>query len=229
MDERQGTSRHFSQHGSAPAAGDSLDVYEQETNVLKEVLAHWDDTRVPQAPEEGESIAPEKYDNGTLAKLALEHSAVFLAAQEDIAKALSVGGRHDLEHKLSQAAEAMRPKLSRLDKLSRGVSPLSLAGDSQFLDAFTDLRSVLQPELLDEDTSPEALGEALGERRQDLRTAKYIRKHAPSAPGRRRWYDRLPFMVRLQTAYDRSRGFPWAESAPVASSKVAKRYDREAS
>lgn len=229
MSERKGTSRHFSQHGSAPTTGDSLDVYAEESDILKQVLAHWDDTRPPHAPAEGESGAPEKWDNGTLGKLTLEHAALLLAAQEDIAKALSVGGRHDLEHRLSQAAESMRPKLSRMDKLSRGVNPISLAGDPQFLDAFTDLRSTLQPELLDDRTSPHALEEGLGERRQDLRSAKYIRKHAPSAPGPRRWYDKLPFMVRAHTAYDRTRGFPWAESAPLASSEVAQRYDGEAS
>ena len=68
---------------------------------------------------------------------------------------------------------------------------------------------------------------ALGPERHRLRSAKFIRKHAPAHPGPPgRWYDRIPVLLRLRAAEDRLRGFPWGESR-LGDRKLARRYDRE--
>lgn len=227
MSELGNMKRHWSQHGTS-TSGDSLDLFGEENEVLRQVFARWDTTSLEGEVQDGRSLAPEKYDSGTLGKLALEHAAVRLAAERDMSRALSIAGRHDLEHKLTEEIRATQPLLARMDKLSRGVNPVSLAGDGAWVNTLSELRQVLQPSLLDEVLSAGALALALAEHRNQLHSAKFLRKHAPTHPAKSTWFNRLPFMVRLQTAYDRSRGFPWAESAPLASTKVAERYDNEA-
>lgn len=217
--------RHVTRHGTS-ASGDSLDLYGEETALLVEMLSHWDETRLEEAPEEGSSAAPEKWDNGTLGKLVIEHSAVWLAARRDIARVLSVAGRHDLELQLTEPSRTMADSLGRLEKQARGINPVTLAGDPSFVDTLMELRTYIQPALLNPALAASALGQAVGDHRRELHTARYIRKHAPVHPGGG-WSDKVPFLLRLRTAYDRSRGFPWAESAPLASKPVAEHYDRE--
>lgn len=121
----------------------------------------------------------------------------------------------------------MEGQLSALATMSAGVSPMSLAGSREFVEALQELRATLQPCLLDASLSKERLIEALGGHRAELHSAKYLRKHAPTHPSQGKWYDKVPILLRLHTAYDRVRGFPWAESSPLASPSVADRYDRE--
>lgn len=228
MSDLSSLKRHVTQH-SFSSAGDSLDFYAEERDVLTELLSHWDQTRIDEPLAEGESAAPQKWDNGTVSKLVLEHAALFRASAEDLGHALSVAGRHDIEHRTTGLVDAMRGPLRQMAKLSRGVNPMSLAGDTAWVEAFTTLRTVLQPVLLDPGLSAQAMQEAIGEQRQGLHSAKYIRKHAPTSPSTSGWVKKVPFLLRVQAAYDRSRGFPWAESGPQASTKIAKHYDREAS
>lgn len=217
---------HGTRHGG-PAHGDALDVYVEQSDLLKAALADWDATRLDQSPAPGESVAPAKYDNGTLGKVILEHTALRLAAQRDIARALTSAGRHDIEGPLTAQVERLAPLITAVERLSRGVNPVSLAGSDQFLDALTNLRSELQPALLHPSPAPQELADALGEHRRELHSAKYVRRHAPTAPAPDKWYDKVPLLLRLHTAFDRGRGFPWAESSPSSSRTVSDRYDRD--
>ena len=216
---------HGTAHG-ARAGGDSLSLYGEEKELLLSAFAEWDGTRLDKGPDPGQSVAAEKYDNGTIGKLVLEHTALFVAAVRDLRTGLSAAGRHDLEQALGELVEQVAPRLGRVDELARGTAPVSLAGNADFVEALTQLRVVLQPALLGL-PGAEELGQALGERRRDLRSLRWLRKHAPTAfvPGR--WYDRVPLLLRLHTALDRGRGFPWAESRPMSSPQVADRYDRQ--
>jgi hypothetical protein len=144
----------------------------------------------------------------------------------DVRRALSDAGRHDLEHRLAEQSVSIAPLLSRVDKLARGVGTLSLAGSEEFVEALTELRAAVQPALFD-GPSPFDLGQALGEQRAQLRSARWVRRHAPTSPSPGKWYDKVPLFLRLHTALDRGRGFPWAESRPIASPEIAQHYDQQ--
>ena len=112
---------------------------------------------------------------------------------------------------------------------ARGVQPISVAITPGFIEAVEQLQELLGPEL---GGGPESLARfeltaALGSERAQLRSAKFIRKHAPAHPGpERRWYDRVPALLRVHAAEDRLRGFPWGESR-LGDRELAERYDRE--
>jgi hypothetical protein len=207
-----------------------LDLFDQESKVLRDLFAEWARTRPEAVDADRGQQAAARWDNGTLGKLVLEHGSVRLGAGQEIARVLRHGGNGEAARALSENDESCRRLLDRLDEMSRGVNPVSLAASTDYTAAIEELYQLLQPELEGPATavSPGQLAKALGDARADLRTADYVRKHAPSHPGPARWYDGVPLLLRLRTAYDRSRGFPWAESAPLASTEVAARYDQEA-
>ncbi|MGI8753535.1 MAG: hypothetical protein ACR2MN_14720 [Acidimicrobiales bacterium] len=67
-----------------------------------------------------------------------------------------------------------------------------------------------------------------GAKDDTLRSARYVRKHAPSHPNPHpRWYSELPLVQRLHTIYDRVRGFPWPESKPFMDEQLADKYNQE--
>jgi hypothetical protein len=112
---------------------------------------------------------------------------------------------------------------------SHGIQPISLAITPGFVDGVTRLQEILRTDLNPSlKMSPLSdISNCLADDRSRLRSAKFIRKHAPAHPGAvRRWYDRIPFLLRMHAAEDRLRGFPWGESS-LGDRKLAERYDRE--
>ena len=110
------------------------------------------------------------------------------------------------------------------------MQPISVAITPGFIEAVEQLQELLRPELGGAPESQarlELTRRSWGRSAARLRSAKFIRKHAPAHPGpERRWYDRVPILLRLHAAEDRLRGFPWGESS-LGDRKLAERYDRE--
>ena len=217
---------HFTQHGSR-TTGDALDLFADETVLLEQLLANWRSTTPD--PSMGEKVVTAKWDHGTIGKLLLEHTAVRLAASEDVARVLAEEGRDAAATLLTVENEAVRPLLDQMYDSARGVQPIYVATTPSFVEPADALFDLLGPALekaqLNETIA--FLTATLGSERRRLRSAKFIRKHAPAHPGPPgRWYDRIPVLLRLHAAEDRLRGFPWGEST-LGDRKLARRYDRE--
>ena len=217
---------HFTQHGSR-TSGDALDLFVDETDLLRQLFAKWN-TTTPDRTMGGHAVTV-KWDHGTIGKLLLEHAAVRLAAGEDIARVLRDLDRTQECSRIEQTNHLARPIIGQMYDSSRGVQPISVAIAPSFIEAVEQLQELLRPEL---GGSPESrarleLRAALGSERRRLRSAKFIRKHAPARPPTsHRWYDRFPVLLRLRAAEDRMRGFPWGESS-LGDRSLAERYDRE--
>lgn len=218
---------HFTQHGTR-TRGDALDLFVEETSLLRELFAKWQTT----TPERtmGDKVVTAKWDHGTIGKLLLEHAAVRLAAGEEIVRILQEIGRSpESSVLLEETNHLVRPVLDEMYDSGRGVQPISVAVNPEFIEAVQQLQELLRPQLggAAETRMQDELTSALGPERVRLRSAKFIRKHSPAHPGPdRRWYDRVPFLLRVHAAEDRLRGFPWGESG-LGDRELAKRYDRE--
>ena len=217
---------HFTQHGSR-TTGDALDLFADETVLLQKLSVNWSSTTPD--PSMGEKVVTAKWDHGTIGKLLLEHTAVRLAASEDVARVLAEEGRDAVATLLTVENQAVRPLLDQMYDSARGVQPIYVATTSSFVEPADALFDLLGPALektkLNETMA--ILTATLGSDRRRLRSAKFIRKHAPAHPGPPgRWYDRIPVLLRLRAAEDRLRGFPWGESS-LGDRKLARRYDRE--
>lgn len=215
--------RRFTRHGSGNG-GDSLDVLHEEAQVLRVALRQWRGAAAPGQAPDGPAAVERNWDAGTLGKVVLEHAALWLAAARDVTRALGTGARSEA---LSAQAEHARPFVDRLEVLGRGTEPVAAAANQDFRLAVDELGAALSQPLSDPDLAGK-LADELGDRRHRLRTARWVRRHAPVHPGPRRWYDTVGPIVRLETAWGRARGFPWPQSAPMASRTVAEQFDQEA-
>ena len=218
---------HFTQHGSS-TTGDALDLFADETDLIGELFAAWRASTPDRAM--GEKVVNAKWDHGTIGKLLLEHTAVRLAAIEDIARVISEkGGADEVASSLSDENNSVRPLLDQMYDNSRGVQPISVSIAPGFVEAVEALYDVIRPGLGQAPLrrTMMTLTAALGAERRRLHSAKFIRKHAPAHPGPPdRWYDRIPILLRLRAAEDRLRGFPWGESS-LGDRKLARHYDHE--
>ncbi|HVX23440.1 MAG TPA: hypothetical protein VHB02_19010 [Acidimicrobiales bacterium] len=210
---------HLLRHGGT-GPGDSLDLLAAERDALDRLLGEWSATR-PGVHAPATAVVT-KWDHGTLGKLLLERSAVWLAAREDVARALDRAGQEAAVGDLRGDAGELRSIVDRMDRASRGVQPISLAVSPEFDEAVSRLGQQVASGALRPAAVAEA-GRAVGPFRADLRSASFVRRHAPTHPGRGR---RRPLSERLHTALDRLRGLPWAES-PLADRAIAQRYDQE--
>ena len=101
---------HFTQHGT-PTNGDALNLFIEESEVLRQLFAKWNTTTPNRTMGEGAVTA--KWDHGTVGKLLLEHAAVRLAMSEDIARVLGEVGRTRVLP--TRANEPSRPTSARPD------------------------------------------------------------------------------------------------------------------
>ena len=217
---------HFTQHGSR-TTGDALDLFADETTLLEDLFKAWKATTPDRSM--GDEVVTAKWDHGTVGKLLLEHTAVRVAASEDVARVLSELGSDGVASLLVDENKAVRPILDQMYDSARGVQPISVAVTPSFVKPADALFGVIGPGLGQAQLSQTmaVLTGALGSERHRLHAAKFIRKHAPTHPGPPgRWYDRIPILLRLRAAEDRLLGFPWGESG-FGDRKLARRYDRE--
>jgi len=196
---------------------DALDLLNSEDQMLALLLEHWHAGDDGTGPED--HAVTGNWDQGTVAKLLLEHGAVRLAAAEEVCSALESSGRTTLACRVGDGNDALRAALDRMDELARGVNGVSLATTPGLSDAVDGLERALPRSTLPVDEIRTAIGG------DELHAPAYVRTHAPTHPGRPRWYDRVPPIVRLHTAYDRLRGFPWAKSGPYTDAELADRLE----
>ena len=120
---------HFTQHGSR-TTGDALDLFADETVLLQKLSVNWSSTTPD--PSMGEKVVTAKWDHGTIGKLVLEHTAVRLAASEDVARVLAEEGRDAVATLLTVENQAVRPLLDQMYDSARGVQPIYVATTSEF-------------------------------------------------------------------------------------------------
>lgn len=207
---------------------DSLDLLAAEGELLSDLFSKWEETK-PEGKDH-RSIVTAKWDHGTVGKLILEHGAVWLAAEKDIARVLELCGCGGTAVILRRAYDESRPVIDEMAEASFGVPPMEVAVTLEFVAAVEVLMKILSSELVKEerDRFVSKIRYQLGAERADLRSAKFILKHAPTHPGRHHWYDRSPVFVRLHSVFNRLQGFPWGESS-IGDRKMALKYDRSIS
>jgi hypothetical protein len=209
---------------------DSLTMVREQDRLLFTILRGWDAT-TPEPDVEGtRTLVRQAYKRGTFGKLLIEHGALRLAAKRDVARVLEDSGQDGLAEEFVRHMAEIRRLLARLDELARGANAMSVAASPEFAGTVGRLVGVLRADL---DTEPARLlpgiERALGEHRSELHSARWVRHHAPSHPApRQSWYARIPLVVRVRTRYDHLRGFPWADSAPMADPAVNDAVEREA-
>lgn len=216
---------HATQHGTR-RDGDSLDLLNEQRILLAGLLQEWANTDPSRTRPEESAVV--RWDHGTLGKLIIEHSAVSAAAGTDIVRVLySRGGQADVASRLDDETVSLRRSLNVMDEASRGLAPIALAVEPNFSSEIETLRSTVGT--TSRTPSADEIEHALGEDRQRLRSAKFIRKHAPTHPGNNldRWYNRYAPLVRLHAIWNRLRGMPWAEGSPTGNPEIAKRYNRD--
>lgn len=212
---------------------DALDLLGQEGEKLRDLFARWDTQRSDSSelgqaaaegdPSENEQLVKSNFELGTIGKLLLEHAALYVAACEEVSRQL--GPPQALKRQLDQMSEAARPLLDDLDERNRGIAAVSVVTPG-FAETVERLRSVVSSEI---GLPPgrqviNRLDALLGPRRGRLRSARFVTRHAPTHPGPRRWYSRIPAVLWVQSLYDRVRGCPWAESTSWADRELAERY-----
>jgi hypothetical protein len=214
---------HLTRHGSGPG-GDAFDLFVAETTLIGDLFQEWEKT-VP-GPKLGEDVVVAKWDHGTVGKLLIEHASLRLAAGEEVSRLVRDIGDVGVAERLEKNIEVTRPIIDHMYDSGRGIQPMSLAITPEFVTAVDELNGVLRCEL-DDEAVLQAVAEILAPRRNELRSARYISRHAPARPQAvGTWGRRFPFVVRMRTAIDRLAGFPWAESS-LADRKLAERFGND--
>lgn len=202
------------------ASGDAVDLLDEEREVLGQLLDRWSHSGA--TPASPQTAVDDNWAHGTIGKLIIEHCALRLAAEAEVARVLGRHGEADLAAALQADAAAIQPIVERMDEISRGVEPMSLATSEDFAEEVDALATRFGSS---DPVDPDRLREAVEPFRQEIATEDYVRRHAPTHPSGRR--HRAP-LVRLQTMYDRLRGVPRAQST-TADRKLTSMYDREIS
>jgi hypothetical protein len=208
---------------------DSLALLAKEDRLLIEILDGWASTTPSADVRDSRVIVRSAFKRGTYGELLIEHTAVRLAAITDVARVLADTGARALAEDLVRNVSEVRHILDRLDELTRGVDAMGVAASVPFAGAAGQLAALIRADLRTEPikTIPQ-IASALGENRVQLRSARWIHRHAPTHPApHKRWYDDIAGLVRIKAAYDRLRGFPWARSAPLADPKIADAVENE--
>jgi hypothetical protein len=210
------------------AKQDSLDLIRSEDCLLESLFAEWDHG-APDSDTSNEDAVVRAWKRGTIGKLILEHAALRLAAKADVMFCLQRGGRTEMAGAFGQHATEARRVIDQLDRYSRGVTALDLRYSDEFGDGIENLRRIWRGELRSEsEYSLDHVATILGTNRSQLRTARFVKKHAPVHPAlRARWYHRIALVLRLHALYDRFRGLPTSESGTFSDRRLAQQYDAD--
>ncbi len=185
----------------------ALDQLEQENRELQRIFAELDAHR--------SASVEDRAEYGKLVKGLIRHVAIREAALVDVGLAMENAPSLQTEAgRLNQGTEQRRTLIDRVEKMSRGVQGINL-NTGQNLDAeLLELEGLLQTEIRWEDEALPGIRAALrgNGSLQDLHSADYVVKHAPTnlSPRGPRWYERAPFVSRLLSLYDHLRDFPKA-------------------
>jgi len=204
---------------------DSLDLLDRQDRVLEELFDEWSDAD-PTGLEPGQKVEV-NWRRGTVAKLILEQGALRVAAQDDVIACLARSHHDRLAESLGEHIPAAKGYLDRIDECSRGVTPLDLRYSAGLRESIEALSKLWGDDLRHVRTTLPAVAQALGAERQGLRSARYVRAHAPLHPTvRQRWHHRVPGMSRLHALYDLVRSLPDAESSAFADQAVSRKVDQ---
>ncbi len=205
---------------------DSLDLLRDQDRRLERLLAEWDDL-ARDGDHPADEVVRRAWRRGTVGKLIHQHGAIRLAAATDVVRCLRRSGADRMADVLAKHAGEAREAIDRIDECSRGMSSLDLRYSDEFDRGIDDLRHLWRSEFRsDTEFSLERIATALGSERSRLHSARYVAKHAPLHPARRRhWYDRISPVVRLHALYDLLRGFPTAESTVFSDAGLAQQFD----
>jgi hypothetical protein len=197
--------------------GDALEVLVEEDRVVGELLAAW--KQQTRQLEEADDIDV-RSKRGTNVKLLLQHLAVRESAIEQV-----VGARRALgEDAGSGASEAdrleadgvrRRQAISRLEQEARGIQAIGL-NNADVSRAVLELAAVFDQEMaLRQDAVAESTAALGPPEDRDLRSARYVRTHSPTATSPHpRWYDRVGAIKALRARYDHLRGTPRGGTSP---------------
>lgn len=207
---------------------DSLDLVRIENRHLEDLLADWDQNAPDPDIAEEEAVV-RAWKRGTVGKLVLQHAALRLAAKADVMFRLRRCDQSEMAGAFGQHAMEARQVVDQLDRYSRGVSALDLRFSDEFSAGIENLRRIWRGELRSEsEYSLDHVATALGAGRAQLRTARFVKKHAPIHPAARiRWYHRVSPVLRLHALYDRFRGLPTSESSTYSDRRLAEKYDAD--
>ncbi len=204
---------------------DSLDLLGRQDRVLEQLFEAWrsDD---PEGRDRGTKIKA-NWQRGTVAKLVLEQGALRIAALEDVVRILRLCHQGELAENAGASIPAAKLCLDRIDECSRGVTALDLRYSSTMKESIEELRNLWIEDMQRKDAALPAIAQTLGPERKRLRSALYIRAHAPLHPSvHQRWYHKIPLTVRIHALYDLLRSFPDAESGNWADTALSKRVDK---
>lgn len=186
----------------------SLDVLENENSRILEMLGELEESP-------GSSVE-DRYVFGNLAKDLLRHLAVRQASLMDVGSVIStIPELHDIGSRLIERATDRRWQMDEAFKMARGVQPISLNVGQDFNASFEPLVEAVKQEIEWEcDRAIHKIREVLvaASPRKSLRSARYIRHHAPTYLSTKgsRWYEHAPVVSRLFTMYEHLNDFPRA-------------------
>jgi hypothetical protein len=206
-------------------SADSLDLLEEVSGNLEELLSTWY-ALAPSEDDDPNHAATEARIRGTAGKEILEQAALWLAATADAVRVLRQSDQGELALALEQHSLGARRATAQLDDLSRGVSAIDLRYSDEFTELIDRLAALLGDDLDGVEETVARLDGALGRQRSELRSATFIRGHAPIHPSAHHHrYQDIPIVSRIHALYDRVRSFPGAESTPTSDVEVINRYD----
>lgn len=217
----QASASHQKTDGDTPA--DSLELLAEQDRVLIDIFNGWDATTPPPGVDDTRTLVRSGFKRGTYGKLLIEHVALRLAAKTDVARVLYSIGEGDLADHFTRHLHEAKRLLDCLDELARGMEAIDVAASVEYAGAVGQLAALLRADLaVEPDRTIPRITAALGGRRAELRSARWVHHHAPTHPSpEERWYEHFPVLVRIQARYDHLRGFPWPRSTPMFDPKVA--------
>jgi hypothetical protein len=184
----------------------ALDQLERENRELQGIFVELDAHR--------SASVEDRAEYGKLVKKLIRHVAIREAALVDVGLAIeNAPSLPTKAERLRQGTEQRRTLIDRVEKMSRGVQGINLNTGQNFDAELLELQRLLQNEMQWEAEALPGIRAALGNGGlQDLHSADYVVKHAPTnlSPRGPRWYESAPFVSRLLTLYDHLRDFPKA-------------------
>jgi hypothetical protein len=158
----------------------------------------------------------ERCEYGNLAKEVLRHLAIRQSSLVNVGAVISsMTELQPISSRMLSRATERRLQIDEATKMARSVQPVALNEGQDFDEVFEELVAAVKAEIVWElsqviSTIRKSIPE--GEAEARFRSARYVRRHAPtylSAKGPR-WYEHAPVVSRLLTFYEHLNDFPRA-------------------
>ena len=186
----------------------SLDLLENEDRVLLDLFGQ---LRSHQGPS-----VDQRYAYGNAAKQVIRHVSLRQASLMDVASTIkATAAVHSIAARLFDRAIRRRSLYDELGNMSRGIQGIYLNTGQDFNARLFALIALLEPEIHWElEESLPAIRGVITEGRlqRSLRSAHYVRRHAPTRlnPSGPSWRETMPVISRLVTLIDHFADHPRA-------------------